>query len=151
MLLWLHLGCNSCQHLTTFPTSRWYRFYPDFITWCRMLRSSASSLSALSQRKRKKSRRRCGWWVCVILCFGKGVISWVNTLRPKQNGYHFADDIFGEWKWLYFNFNSIKSTLIPVMAWCPQATSHYMSQCWAWYIAPYGIIRPQWVYLSRHL
>ena len=31
------------------------------------------------------------------------------------------------------------------MAWCRQAPSHYLSQCWPRYLLPYGIIRPQWV------
>ena len=38
-----------------------------------------------------------------------------------------------------------KSTLVQVMAWCRQATSHYLSQCWPRSLLPYGIIRPQWV------
>ena len=33
-----------------------------------------------------------------------------------------------------------KSTLVQVMAWCRQATSHYLSQCW---LSPYGVARPQ--------
>ena len=31
------------------------------------------------------------------------------------------------------------------MAWCHQATSHYLNQCWPRSPTPYGIIRPQWV------
>ena len=38
-----------------------------------------------------------------------------------------------------------KSTLGQVMAWCHQATSHYLSQCWPRSMSPYGVIRPQWV------
>ena len=38
-----------------------------------------------------------------------------------------------------------KSTLVYVMAWCCQATSHYMSQCWPRFMSPYGVTRPQWV------
>ena len=38
-----------------------------------------------------------------------------------------------------------KSTLVQVMAWCPQATSHYLSQWWPRYVSPYGVSRPQWV------
>ena len=38
-----------------------------------------------------------------------------------------------------------KSTLVQVMAWCHQATSHYLSQCWLSSLLPYGIARPQWV------
>ena len=38
-----------------------------------------------------------------------------------------------------------KSTLVQVMAWCHQATSHYLTQCWPRSMLPYGINRPQWV------
>ena len=38
-----------------------------------------------------------------------------------------------------------KSTLVQVMAWCYQATGHYLSQCWPRYMSPYGVTRPQWV------
>ena len=38
-----------------------------------------------------------------------------------------------------------KSTLVQVMAWCRQATSHYLSQCWPRFMSPYGVTRPQGV------
>ena len=38
-----------------------------------------------------------------------------------------------------------KSTLVQVMAWCRQATSHYLSQCWSSSMSPCGVIRQQWV------
>ena len=38
-----------------------------------------------------------------------------------------------------------KSTLVQVMDWCHQATSHYLSQCWLSPLSPYGVARPQWV------
>ena len=34
------------------------------------------------------------------------------------------------------------------MAWCHQATSHYLSQCWPRSPSPYGVTRPQWVKLK---
>ena len=37
-----------------------------------------------------------------------------------------------------------KSTLVQVMAWCRQATSHYVNQCWPRSPTPYGVTRPQW-------
>ena len=43
------------------------------------------------------------------------------------------------------NPNDDKSTLVPVMAWCHQAPSHYLSWCWPKSLSPYGITRPQWV------
>ena len=38
-----------------------------------------------------------------------------------------------------------KSTLVQVMAWCRQATSHYLSQCWPRFMSRYGVTRPQCV------
>ena len=38
-----------------------------------------------------------------------------------------------------------QSKLVKVMAWCRQATSHYLSQCWPSSMSPYGVTRPQWV------
>ena len=38
-----------------------------------------------------------------------------------------------------------KSTLIQVMAWCRQATSHYLNQCWPRSVSPCGVTRPRWV------
>ena len=64
------------------------------------------------------------------------LISWIDTLsnscetvlrRMPQNP---SDD---------------KSTLVQVMAWCRQATSHYLSQCCPRSLSPYGVTRPQWV------
>ena len=48
-------------------------------------------------------------------------------------------------KWMPMDLTDSKSTLVQVMAWCRQATSHYMSQCWPRSLSPYGVIRPQWV------
>ena len=35
--------------------------------------------------------------------------------------------------------------MVQVIAWCCQAPSHYLSQCWPRSILRYGITRPQWV------
>ena len=41
-----------------------------------------------------------------------------------------------------------ESTFVQVMAWCHQATSQYLSQCWPRFRSRYGITRPQWVNVS---
>ena len=43
------------------------------------------------------------------------------------------------------NLTDDKSTLVQVMAWCHQAASHYLNQCWPRSQTPYGATRPQWV------
>ena len=47
-------------------------------------------------------------------------------------------------RWMPQNLTGDKSTLVQVMAWCHQATSHYLNQCWPRSLTPYGVTRPQW-------
>ena len=43
-----------------------------------------------------------------------------------------------------------KSRLVQVMAWCRQATSHYLSQLLPRSMSPNGVTRPQWVNNQSH-
>ena len=45
--------------------------------------------------------------------------------------------------WMSLNCTDDQSKLVQVMAWCRQATSHYLSQCWPSSMSPYGVTRPQ--------
>ena len=51
-------------------------------------------------------------------------------------------------RWMPMDLTDDKSRLVQVMAWCPQATSHYLSQCWPSSMSPYGITRPEWVNIN---
>ena len=53
-------------------------------------------------------------------------------------GYH-------TWNWMSLDFTDTddKSTFVQAMAWCLQATSHYLSQCWPRSMLPYGVIGQQ--------
>ena len=69
---------------------------------------------------------------------------WVNSLAPGRCGSNFRSTLFkliiqnsgyGTYcyialKWMPRNHTNKKSMLVQVMAWCHQATSHYMSQSW---------------------
>ena len=48
-------------------------------------------------------------------------------------------------RWMPQHLTDHESTLVQIMAWCRQATSHYLSQCWPRSLSPYDITRPQWV------
>ena len=52
--------------------------------------------------------------------------------------------------WKAQDLTDDKSTLDQVMAWCRQAASHHLSQCWPRSLSPYGVTRPQWV-KAHHL
>ena len=84
---------------------------------------------------------------------------WVNSLGPGRPRFHFKTAIFNlvlligiftssndnALRWMPRDLTDDKSTLVQVMAWCRQATSHYLRQCWPSSMLPYGITRPQWV------
>ena len=83
----------------------------------------------------------------------------INSLVPGRRGNYFKCIIFKlimqntsfrahceiALMWMPQNFTDEKSTLVRVMAWCRQATSHYMSLCRPRSLSPYGVTRPQWV------
>ena len=83
----------------------------------------------------------------------------INSLASRKFEWNFWNVIFEQvlvldiwgisceiaqlWKSLHFTYD--QSTLVQVMAWCRQATSHYLSQCWHRSLSPYGVTRPEWV------
>ena len=103
----------------------------------------------------------------LIKCWCAGVWSlwhlFINSLAPGKFEWNFRYVIFKEilvidgWGisceiaviWISLVFTDDQSTLVQVMAWCHQATSHYLSQCWPRSLSPYGVTRPQWVNGSR--
>ena len=48
-------------------------------------------------------------------------------------------------RWMPQDLDDNRSISVQVMAWCHQATSHYLSQCWPRYLSPYDTMRSQWV------
>ena len=83
----------------------------------------------------------------------------VYSLAPGRPGCHFKAAIFNlvlligiftssnhnAHRRMPWDFTDDKSTLVQVKAWCLQATSHYLSQCWPSSMSPYGVTKPQWV------
>ena len=72
------------------------------------------------------------------------VYGYINSFVPGRCGTNFKSLIVrliiqnGSWgtrweialRWMPQNFTDEKSTLVQVMAWCRQVTSHYLIQCW---------------------
>ena len=89
---------------------------------------------------------------------GLAELSQLNLLAPGKSEWNFIYVIFkwileiDGWRisceihliWMLFDFTDDQSRLVQVMAWCRQATSHYLSQCWPRSLMPYGVTRPQW-------
>ena len=89
---------------------------------------------------------------------------WLNSLAPGRCGndiksviselilqIEFMDTCETTFRWMPGNVFYDQWTLVQVMAWCCQATSHYRSQCWPRSISPYSITRSQWVKTSNYV
>ena len=48
-------------------------------------------------------------------------------------------------RWMPQRLTGHQSTLVQVIAWCRQATSYYLSQCWLRSLSPYDVTMPQLV------
>ena len=93
------------------------------------------------------------WWINKF-CF--------NSLALGRSGLHFKSAIFNlvlligifrsshAPRWMSWDLYEDKSTLVQVMAWWRQATSHYLSQCWPRSLSPYGVTRPPTSLVSTH-
>ena len=83
---------------------------------------------------------------------------YLNSLAPGKFEWNFRHAIFKQilvidgWGisceialiWMSLDFTDDQSTLVQVMAWCRQATSHYLVLCWPRSLLAYGVTRPQW-------
>ena len=88
-------------------------------------------------------------------------IQFFNSMAPGKFEWNFRSLIFpiisviDSWgisceiglRWMPLDLTDDKSTMVQVMGWCRQATSHYLSQCWPRLLSPYSVTRPQWVNL----
>ena len=97
----------------------------------------------------------------IFMCYY--VLHLLNSLAPRRFEINFREVIFKlilvidglgisceiVLTWTPQDLADDKSTLVQVMAWCRQATSHYLSQCWPSSLSPYGVTRLQWVKLTQ--
>ena len=88
-----------------------------------------------------------------------GVLPFINSLAPRRWDYNIKLVIFSiisridifsisceiAHKLMPQCLTDDESTLVQVMACCPQATNHYLNQCWPISTMLYDITRPQWV------
>ena len=73
------------------------------------------------------------------MCFKNVIFNFAIVIGIFKSSY---DNVL---RWMPHDLTDDKSTLVQVMAWCRQATSHYLNQCWPRSPTPYAVTRPQWV------
>ena len=88
---------------------------------------------------------------------------WLNSLAPGRCGRNlklviskliWRTDILSiscetALIWMSLDFTDDQSSSVQVMAWCHQAPSHYLRQCWCRSMSPYDATRPQWVNVKK--
>ena len=99
------------------------------------------------------------WGSGTIGVWSSKELQWLNSLIPGRSGCNIKNVIFNlvlliglvrfadgnALRWMPEKLTDDKSTLVQVMAWCRQATSHYLSQVWLSSLSPCGVTRPHWV------
>ena len=90
----------------------------------------------------------------VLTCCRKVIwYQYLNSLAPGKFEWNFRRVIFKQilvidsWGisceiaiiWMSLGFSDGQSTLVQVMAWCLQATSHYLSHCCPRFLSPYEL------------
>ena len=112
----------------------------------------------------KDSADICSWAVLDFSCTGwliylNAMLFYVNSLATERFQWNLRKIIFklilvtdgGDisskivLRWISRNLSDDKSILVQVLAWCHQASSHLLNQCWTRSRPPYGATRPQWV------
>ena len=82
-----------------------------------------------------------------------------NSFTAERSGSNFKSVIFKHMfrlnfmssscetalRWMPKHLANEKSTSHQVMAWCRQATSHYLIRRWLKFLSPFGVAGPQWV------
>ena len=66
-----------------------------------------------------------------------------NTLRPVQNVRGFISPVINIL--CKISLSDDESSLVQIMAWCHQATSHYLIQSWPRSMPSHDVTRPRWV------
>ena len=128
--------------------------YSQVVCDCSSRRScqwSSWSVTSVTDAPPSAAENNEGWWKSIIKCY-------VNSLAPGRSECDLKNVIFNlvlligifsshdnALRWMPQDLTDDKSTLVQVMAWCRQATSHYLSRCWLSSLLPYGVSRPQWV------
>ena len=75
-------------------------------------------------------------WIVDLIGWSSGLFPFqFNSLTPGRFDWNL--------RWVIYKVILV-ITLVQVMTWCRQTTSHCLKQCWPKSMSPYGITRPQW-------
>ena len=74
--------------------------------------------------------------------WGIGLQSQISKFQTHSNNKYLK---YFLWNCYQVNVTTPHWSLVQVMAWCHQATSHYLSLCWPRSLSPYDVTRPQWI------
>ena len=131
--------------------SIWWRHHAKRVMWLRPKVRSIACKNATDINDKI---------MCADFAHWLNVRSQVNSLAPNKFEWNFRYAIFKRilvidvWGisceialiWMSLDLTNDQSILVQVNAWCRQATSHYLSQCWRRSLSSYRVTRLQWVH-----
>ena len=159
-----HLPLDTMAAISLMICSDAFSWMKNFAFWLKFhwrlfLRSNWQQSSIGWDNGLALNRRQAIIWINADpiywrMCGTRG--RWVNSFVPQRCESNFKSVIFNPTSWIWFlshlheitlgrtpkELNDDKSTLVQVMVWFHQATSHYLIQCWPKYLLPYGVTRP---------
>ena len=132
-------GCTGSCQFDNFQCSQWWKFHQNEDISVSVIAIAFPAIPALD-------------------CY-TAPVGWLNTLRPRQNGRHFPDDIF---KWIFLNENvwisiniSLKFVprgpinnipkLVQIMAWRRPGDKPLSEPMVVSLLTHICVTRPQWV------
>ena len=135
IILWMCRANERRHYNITSPLIGWAcsQNDPCITTWCEV----SWALQILENQYLSWVVKLLGG---AVICNFKSLFLLLNVSNSSL-GTHYEIAAL-RWIWKPQNLINGKSTLVQVMAWCRQAPSHYLSQCWYRSLSPYGITGP---------
>ena len=124
-MLIVFLNSTPCKHFSE-TESKFQNFLSRKCLWKNVIYKMSAILSQ-PQHVSSLAPGKFEWK------FRYGIFKWILVI----DGWGISCEIAIIWMSLYLTDD--QSTLVQVMAWCRQATSHYLSQCWPRSLPPYGV------------
>ena len=148
MMMLIHWGREKMADILQTAFSNAFSWMKIVAFWFKIFFSRAqydniSSDNGLSNRQQALTIAWTSTWLSLHISDNRPW--WVNSLAPGKFEWNFRYVIFKRilvidgWGisceialiWMSMDFTDDQSTLVQVMAWCHQATSHYLTVTWA--------------------
>ena len=155
-ILWRHVACSKCFHvMTSYCIQKAFSCHDVIMHWNPSLQIVQVGPLKFMATIHIIGLIYCRWvsWMGTAPCIGESVrgsgifmthiFALVTSYGVRDLGQRWIHWIMtrNDIRWMAQKLCDDKSTLVQVMAWCRQATSHYLNRCRERPMAPYDVMR----------